>query len=229
MSHGPLRLHHVPQSRSLRTLWLLHELDLKFELITYSLGPALRTPDYLARHPLGRVPCLEDGERILIESGAICEYLCETRDHRGLWRPPGHPERAEWLQYLHFSETITAHIANLTQQHIAIRDDADRSPMVMKLETLRLGKALGVLEVVLANRDYLLRGGFSAVDIAVGYAVYAARHFVRLDPLPAVSRYFERLSCRAAFVDALPDSETSELLFARDFYPLEPWLPENDT
>lgn len=207
----------------MRSLWLLHELGLEFDLVIHPFGPQLRSPDYLAHHPLGRVPCLEDGGRVLMESGAICEYLCETRDHRGLWREPGHAERADWLQWLHYSETMACHVANLTQQHIVIRDDADRSPVIMKLEARRLAKALGVVESVLGSRDYLLRGGFSAADIAVGYSVEVARHFVRLDDFPAVAGYRRRLAARPAFAASLPDPRTDSLIYREDFYPPERW------
>lgn len=217
-----LRLHHVHQSRSMRSLWLLHELGLDFELVIHPFGRALRAPEYLAIHPLGRVPCLEIDGRVLFESGAICEYLCETRDPRGLWRPPGDAERADWLQYLHYAETIAAHVANLTQQHVVIREDADRSALVMKLEVRRLEKALGVLDTLLEGQDYLLQSGFSAVDTAIGYSVYAARHFTRLDRFPAVSRYYRRLSARPAFARSLPDPARDTLLYRKDFYPPAP-------
>ncbi|MEL6640670.1 MAG: glutathione S-transferase, partial [Pseudomonadota bacterium] len=30
-----IRLHHAPQSRSMRSLWLLYELGLEFDLVTH--------------------------------------------------------------------------------------------------------------------------------------------------------------------------------------------------
>ena len=37
-----------------------------------------RTPEYLAKNPLGLVPTLEDGPATITQSLAICEYLDET-------------------------------------------------------------------------------------------------------------------------------------------------------
>lgn len=183
----------------MRALWLLHELGLEFELITLPFSMAgLRTPEYLARSPLGRVPCLVDGALTLIESGAICQYLCETYDDGRLHRPPGHAERALWLQWLHFSETIAVHAANLVQQRIFIAPP-ERSATVIKLESRRLRKAIEVIEQVLAGRDYLLASGFSAVDIAVGYSIHLARDLIALEDLPAVTAYHARLAARPAF------------------------------
>ena len=39
-----ITLHHCPQSRSMRTLWLLHELGVPFELRTYPFDATLRSP-----------------------------------------------------------------------------------------------------------------------------------------------------------------------------------------
>lgn len=214
-----LRLHHCHEARSMRSLWLLHELGQPFELVVHDFGPALRDPDYLAIHPLGRVPALEIGETVLFESGAICEYLCERfAPAPPLWRAPGDPERPAWLNWLHYAETIGQHLAALTQQHIAIRDDADRSPLVMKLETRRLEKALGVVEDALSDgRAHLLPQGFSAVDTGIGYAVHTARHFTPLEPFPALAAYHRRLSERPGFRKALPPAGAPRL-YARDYH-----------
>ncbi len=210
-------LHHCHQARSMRSLWLLHEIGLDFELVTHPFGPDLYKPEYLRQHPLGRVPSFTDGAITLFESGAICEYLCEQYDPGMLWRWPGHEERAEWLQWLHYAETIAVHVANLTQQHIVIWEDKDRSPLVMKLEARRLAKAIAVVEAALEGRRYLLSSGFSAVDTGVGYSIYAAQHFTDLSAFPNVAAYLAHIEGRAAFRKALPPPDAT-LLYARPFY-----------
>ena len=81
------KLYHCAGARSMRSHWLLLELGLEFELVTLGFSmAALRAPEYLAISPLGRVPCLIDGDVTLIESGAICQYLCERYDDGRLHR-----------------------------------------------------------------------------------------------------------------------------------------------
>jgi glutathione S-transferase len=193
------RLYHCTEARSMRSLWLLHELGLEFELVELSFEmSSLRSPEYLAIHPLGRVPCLVDGDRVVFESGAICQYLCETYDDGTLHRPPGHPERAEWLQWVHYAETIAVHGASLVQQRVFIAPN-ERSEAVRNLESRRLGKALGVIDDRLKDRDYLLASGFSAVDTGVGYSVHLGAKFIPLHPYPRVVDYYDRLRARPAF------------------------------
>jgi len=203
----------------MRTLWLINELGLDHELKIYAFGRALRDPAYLAVSPLGRVPCLEDGDLTLFESGAIAEYLCETYDTQHLlWRAPGENDRPEWLQWLHYAETITVHCASLTQQAIAIADPALRSNTVWKLESRRLEKSIAVVEDLLSAQEYLLKSGFSAADIGVGYALHVAKLFVDFSQFPHVSRYYQNLSARPAFQKSMPAPDAKDRIYTKSRY-----------
>ena len=211
-----IRLHHCHQTRSMRSLWLLYELGVKFELLVYPFDKTLREEPYRSLNPTGRVPTLEIDGVVLAESGAIAEALCERFPEAALGRDPGHAERLSWLNWIHFAETISQHCAALTQQHVALYDDAMRSPIVMQLEAKRLAKTLRTVDGALRG-EYLL-SGFSAADVSVGQAVYMSSHFVRFDDMPRLSAWYDRLSARSAFRRALP---VEPGLYTQDFYP--PW------
>jgi glutathione S-transferase len=199
----------------MRSLWLLNELNVPFELIDMPFDlSVMRSSEYLAVHPLGRVPCLLDGEFRLFESGAIAEYLCERFPGPGLGRPLGNPERYEWLQWIHYAETIAVHAASLVQQRFFIAAP-DRSAVVAKLESRRLEKAVQVLEALLSEREFLLRSGFSAADVGIGYSLHLADRLVDLQKTPAVCAYLARLRARPAFRASVP---------ANSLRPIS-WLP----
>lgn len=211
-----LKLYHCAESRSMRSLWLLNEMRVPFELIDMPFDlSVLRSADYLAVHPLGRVPCLLDGEFRLFESGAIAEYLCERYPQSGLGRLGRDCERYEWLQWIHYSETIAQHAAALVQQRFFIAP-ADRSPVIAKVEGRRLEKTVQVLETPLKQRDYLLRTGFSAADIGVGFSLHLADRLTELAKFPAVSRYLERLRARDAFRASLPAGAVRPISWLQD-------------
>lgn len=212
-----LVLHHCHQSRSLRTQWLLEEIGLPYDLVVHDFGGALQAPDYLGLSPAGRVPCLLRDGQPMTESGAIAEVLCEETGSP-LGRPPGTTERADWLQWLHFAETIGQHLAALTQQHIVLFEEA-RSVGVMKLERRRLEKTLAVVARAVADRPYLLPGGFSAVDINVGYGVILAGRFTDLGAQPGAAAYAARLAARPAYQACLPPPGAA-CIYTRDFYDL---------
>jgi glutathione S-transferase len=223
MSNPHIKLHHCHQTRSMRSLWLLHELGIPFDLQVYPFDVSIKSDEYLALNPTGRVPSLELDDHVICESGAIAEALCEVAPEAELGRPVGHAERYAWLNWIHFAETISQHCAALTQQHVALFEDHMRSPIVMNLEARRLAKTLGTVEAGLTDSGYLLESGFSAADIGVGQAVYMATHFVRLDGFAKLSDWYARLQSRDAFQKSLPPAGMTGL-YARDFY--APWPVE---
>lgn len=199
-----LTLYHCAETRSMRTLWLLHELGIPFDLVTMPFDHKhLRTPEYLAIHPLGRIPTIVDGDLTLFESGAIAEYLCERYDDGRFGRGLGHPERYPWLKWIHFAETVIIPCQNLVQQYVFIPAEA-RSDTVIYLEIRRLGKCLDAMETILAGREYLLESGFSAADIGVGFSLYFSTVFVTLRGHPRLAAYYERITARPAFRRSVP-------------------------
>lgn len=215
---GEIELWHVPQSRSFRVLWFLHEAGLPYRLHLLGFdGSSLRTPEHLARSLAGRVPAVTLEGAPMAESAAIMEYLAETRAP-ALGRPPGHPERMAYLEGLHYGETIGQHLANLTQHHVILREPQMRSPTVMRLEAARLVKTLTGALARMAGRDWLLPSGFSAADIAVGYGVWQARYFLQPEEVPGLSAWQSRIASRPAFQAALAQ-DGPPVIYREAFYP----------
>ncbi len=214
-----IRLHHIAFSRSFRVLWLLEELGLDHELVSHPLlGKSLRNPEFLKVSPAGRVPALEIDGMTLCESGAIVQYLCERHPEAGLAPPPGAPERARYLEALGYSETMASLVEFLNVQHLFLRDPDDASPSTMKITTARLKSVMRGLEAMLEERDHLL-GGFSAADVMMGFTLFAAPYFVRLDEFPRLAAYKARLEARDGFRRAqVRDGE--QQFYAREFYPV---------
>ena len=80
-----LTLHFAPNSRAVRTLWLLEELGLEYELNQMAFHPQdLKSDDHRARHPLGRIPVLDDGDTRIYESGAIADLQAAFHDRNAL-------------------------------------------------------------------------------------------------------------------------------------------------
>ena len=205
-----LTLYSCPETRSMRSLWLLNELAVPFELVDMPFDHKfLRAKEYLAIHPLGRIPALVDGDLTLFESGAICEYLCEKYDSP-LNRPIGNPERPHWLQWIHYAETLLVHGQNLVQQYVFV-SEAERSPVVINLESRRIGKGLDMLETILAGQEYILPSGFSGADTSLGFSVYFITAFVELDQHPNVQAYLDRIMARPAFEKSMPEGQTIPL------------------
>ncbi|MGH1329950.1 MAG: glutathione S-transferase family protein [Paracoccaceae bacterium] len=218
MTNELIRLHNISGSRSFRVLWLLSEMGMTPELAQYSITDgSLRTPEYLGASPAGRVPALDIDGITIYESGAIVEYLCETRPEHGFGRAVGDAERVPYLEAIHYAETMGNIIANLNLQWLFLRDPAMRSPTVLKIEARRLEATIAPLEALLAKQDYVLASGFSAADMMLGYNFLAAPYFVRLEPYPNIRAYIERVQSRPAYLRAKELDGPSQF-YKQDFY-----------
>jgi glutathione S-transferase len=191
-------LYHAPLSRSLRVRWLLEELGLPYQLEKRSFAE-LKTPAYLAIHPLGKVPAIRDGELVMFESGAIVQYLLERYGEGRLEPKPGSPERAAYLQWFHFAEAGVTPPVGLIVQHTRLRPEPERIPAVVEDATKLAKNALAVVDRGLAGRPWLA-SEFSAADVMMGYSVKLASLFGLVgDDVPQLRAYLARCEERPAF------------------------------
>src|SRR3990172_830932 len=99
-----MRLYHVPNTRSTRVLWLLEEIGAPYDLTV--MEPAERKgPEHLERHPLGRVPAIEEEGGYVFESAAICLHLADLHPEATLTPRVETHERAPAYQWVFFSMT----------------------------------------------------------------------------------------------------------------------------
>ena len=218
------RLHHVQYGRSFRILWLIEETGLEktlgpLEVLEYRIGSAEMREGPLPRvSPAVRIPAIEIGDLFMSESGAIAEYVCETYAPE-LGRAAGDPERPEWLQWVHYSETMASLIENLNLQMVFLRPPAKPSPIVVKLTVARLKQTLAGMEARLEGREWLLASGFSAADVMMGFNLFAAPYYVKLDAFPRLRAYKARMEARPAYRRAV-EREGEQRFYERDFYPV---------
>ena len=199
-----LKLHFAPRSRAERIVWLLEELELPYELNAMNFSPAdLKSDEHRARHPLGRVPVLEDGATILYESGAIVDYVLERHKNGGLKPAVDSDHFAPYLQWFHYCEGMVMPPVNTIIVHTLLlppeRQDATVRGQAQKLLT----KSWKPVNDALAGRDYLI-GSFSGADIMLGHASVISRELGCVpDDLTHLNAYIERIKARPAFKKAL--------------------------
>lgn len=99
--------HHRKQrqlTRDCRPRWLLNELSIPYEHVRVELfAGGGKTPEHLAKHPLGKVPVVEDGDVCMWESGAATLFLAEKYGEGKLLPPRDSAERARCYQWMFFA------------------------------------------------------------------------------------------------------------------------------
>lgn len=195
-------VHHLNNSRSQRILWMLEELGLPYEIKRYQRDAKtmLAPPELRAIHPLGKSPVLQDGDRVLAETGAIVEYLVEKAD--GRLGPPAH--RDQTLRYrfwLHYAE-------GSLMPPLLLKLVLGRIPLLGKRATKRIQPMIDVhldyVESELAGRAWFTGDALTAADIMMSFPLEAARARAGLDDSrPATVAWLAKIHARPAYQAAL--------------------------
>ena len=194
-----LKLHFAPQSRAVRSLWLLEELGLEYELNHMAFHPKdLKSDEHRARHPLGRIPVLEDGDVMIFESGAIADYILERHKNGGLKPAPSDANFPTYLQWFHYCEGMVMPPINTIVVHTILLPEERRDEVVLGQAQRLLLKSLEGVEADMSDKDYLA-GDFSAADTMLGHSVLMTERMGLLaDNYPNLSAYTARLKARPA-------------------------------
>lgn len=152
---------------------MLEELGLDYEAVDVDLMAGEgRRPEFLAKHPLGKIPVLEmpDGFR-LFESAAIMTYLGDLYPASGLVPRPGTHERALHDQWVSFALTeLDAHLWTRSLHTSLLPPDLAVPDVARACERLYL-RSCGVVERHLSDRTWLLDIGFTAADLLLGHVL----------------------------------------------------------
>lgn len=195
-----LTLHHAPNSRAGRIVWLLEELGLPYEMNRMEFHPKdLKSDSHRARHPLGRVPVLDDDDIRIYESGAIVEYLVARHSDGALKPAVDSPLFPEYLQWFHYCEGMLMPPVNtIVVQTILLPPERQNEEALGQAQRL-LGKALAPVDNALAGRDYII-GDFCAADIMIGHATFMSNRLGCVDDsMENIRRYIGNLESRPAF------------------------------
>ena len=199
-----LTLHFAPNSRAGRIVWLLEELELEYNINKMAFNPKdLKSDEHRARHPLGRVPVLDDGDVRIYESGAIVEYVIERHKNGGLKPEVSDPLYPEYLQWFHYCEGMVMPPVNTIVVQTLLLPLDRRDETVLGQAQRLLAKALEPVDESLAGRDYLI-GAFSAADVMLGHACFMSNRLGCVsDEMANLKGYVERISERPAFKTAI--------------------------
>ena len=159
-----LIIHHLNNSRSQRILWLLEELGADYRIEAYQRDAETNlAPQALSKvHPLGKSPVIEDGGRVISESGAIVEYLCAT--HGGASWLPDHGSGAwvDHLQWMQFAES-SFFVPVMLKLYAARLGDA-AAPLMPRI-TEQLAEHVTYAENALSDALHFVGTDWSAADV----------------------------------------------------------------
>jgi glutathione S-transferase len=195
--------HREHAGRPLRVVWTLEELGRPYdiEVMTYEEG---RGAEHVARHPLARVPVIEDDDGVVFESAAICIHLADMHPDVGLMPPLGTHDRALAYQWSIFAP------AELEPPLIEAAIFATAQPERAEKARNRFAAAAEAVGKSLGGDAYLVGGRFTVADVLISSALAFTSRAGFPEVLgPTLTDYVARLQERPAYQAAL--SHTSAL------------------
>jgi glutathione S-transferase len=184
--------------RDLRVRWALEEAGLPYRV--ESTPFADRQPEHFAHQPFGQIPWLTDGDLSIFESGAILLHLGELSDKLMPTDRRGRSEVQEWL----FAALASVEAASQPWSLFRFMGMPGGTPEGEFVDGF-IKARLDRMEAVLADREWLVGGGFSAADILMADVMRPVDRFDGLANYPACRDYAARAMARPAFVKAHAD------------------------
>jgi glutathione S-transferase len=197
-----LVVHHLNDSRSQRVLWLLEELGLSYDIKHYQRDAVTRLapPELKAVHPLGKSPVLSDGERTVIESGAIVDYLIRHHGNGRMQPAAGSPDFESYQQWLHYAEG-SAMLPFLLKLYVSRLGEAG-APLSPRIES-EIANHLDFVELSLQGRQWLVGDALSGADIMMSFVGEVAGARTDRSSFPNLDAWVRRFQQRPAYRKAL--------------------------
>lgn len=178
--------------RDLRLRWACEEAGLTYSVRTVPFDG--RGPDHFAHQPFGQVPFLSDDGVRVFESGAGLLHLARKSEALMPRDPTGEAETVQWVVAALNSIEMVA----VPWWFLKMSGDADNGL------TDWLSKRLDHLEAVMASREWLAAGRFTAADLLMA-DVLRIPDIRAFGDRPATEAYVARLTARPAFRKAHAD------------------------
>ena len=197
---------HPFSSYTQKVLIALYENSSPFEFRCIGPDTPQHTAEWLRRWPMRKFPLLVDGERNIVETSIIIEYLQLV--HPGPVRLlPTEPMTALDVRFL--DRFFDLHVMSPVQHAVggALTGDQVKRQEALAFAEERLELSYAWLEGRLAGRTWAAGAEFTLADCAAAPSLFYADWTHRIsDAFPALRAYRSRLLARPSFARAVDEA-----------------------
>jgi glutathione S-transferase len=177
-------------------MWLCEEMGLPYRVAKVTFPPS---KDYLALHPLGSVPFLEDGEVKISESIAMMIYIAERYGPTPFLPAKTDPALARVLQMAVFAEaSIGGALNTLMAAHFGAPDADKRNWSIRGVEAT-VERAFNYVQAILGDNPYLVGKEPTIADMAITTTLGIWQGALGKPVPEKLVPYRERLAARPAY------------------------------
>src|ERR1700753_3225313 len=137
-----------PMSRGRIVRWMLEEVGQPYRTEILQYASSMKSPEYLAVNPMGKVPAIKHGEVVVTEGAAICAYLADVFPEAGL--APAPDKRGDYYRWLFFAAGPVEQATTVKMMGFEV--PADRSRM---MGYGSYDDTLHALELAVTAHDYV--------------------------------------------------------------------------
>ena len=195
-----MKLYSNARSRSNTILPLLKELEIEQQVEIVEIPYAqMHEAEYLKINPMGKVPCLVDGDAVISETAAIFTYLADKYREQGLAPTLDDPKRGEYLKWLFFCHgPLTEYMDMKSVEVTSEQIEEKRGSLSFGNETLLLDFIKAGLKQA---KPYLLGEKITAADLYLAYWMVYAISFKVIPYLDEFKPFIQRIQQRESVKD----------------------------
>jgi glutathione S-transferase len=186
-----------PMSRGRIVRWMLEEVGQPYRTEIMDCATTLKSPEYLAINPMGKIPAIRHGAAAVTEAAAICAYLADAFPQAGLAPPAGDAARAPYFRWLFFGAGPVESVVITKALGMEVKPEMKRM--------VGWGDAtdtLNALEGAVAGREFIAGDAFSAADLYIAAQLGWGMQFGGIEKRPAFETFAGRHQGRPAAVRA---------------------------
>ena len=200
-----------PSPRAFKVMAVANHLGLDWTLRMLDLPKGEQnTPQYEALNPNMRMPTLKDGDYVLWESNAICQYLADRAGNASFF-PADAKSRADIARWLFWEAGSWSPVIDVfTHENVRKPMLGMGQPDPAKLADAeeRFRPLAALLNDRLAGRKFLLGNDVTVADFVVaGAATYVERGKIPIHDYPNIKAWWERLNAFEAWRRTMPGPE----------------------
>ncbi len=193
MNDRTLTLYTHPMSRGRVARWMLEETGLPYTAEILEYGTTMKSTEYLAINPMGKVPAIRHGDTVVTENAAIALYLADLVPDKNLAPPVGSAERGPYYRWISF-------MGPLEQAMMSKHGGVTPEPMSAGFGSVE--DVTNALDDVIGDRDFIVGDHFTMADLLVSANIGWYLQFKLLEPRETFVRYAKLHAQRPAALRA---------------------------
>lgn len=186
-----------PMSRGRIVRWMLEEVGQPYRTELLEWNTTMKSPEYKAINPMGKVPAIRHGNTVVTEAAAICAYLADAFPQASLAPAPTSRERGPYYRWLFFA-------SGPLEQTVVNRNLGFVTPPERRIMAGygSFEDVMDTLEKAVSVDAWLTGDRFTAADLYVGAHLGWGMQSGGVEKRPAFERFVARVTQRPAHIRA---------------------------